>query len=656
MGGWQIVAAALLLTTVFAGCFEHGEQHRNVASRPQEVGEGHKPTTPPGQAKKGGFSDTSVFPGDYRLKTDRGTYSLVLQPGPYGIGPDNVKVLTSEHAGVAEPADIQVGYILPTGAQETEFPVIVVVSPYLNDLDAGPLRSRYNSNPKQTLPFLIDNFVPHGYAVAIVPVRGTAGNGGCYEWWGPRETADVRKAVEWIINEPWSGNLGLFGLSLGGAGAWMAAGLGREQIKTIVPSQSEPDLDSWFVRNGTPTIVATPGGTTAYWGIYSVSPFTAEAEASRRPEKISSSVLCPEIATALGASSYMAATGFRDPLGYAAARDLRPAVERNYNGSILMLHGFNDFLAYPHLVYPWVNSLEDRGLVVKHILGQWRHRLPDDPAGGPFFQPTLRVDFAEILLHWFDYWLKERKDVDLGPRVQVADTQNAWRNEDSWPPRDAIHTRFFPAQAGSLGTAAVPQGEKILLPDARRGLTRVNATYTPKENCPGCGYYETTAFATDFRFSGLAHLRITATPLGPGGYVAATLYAKHEGKYQPLTNAVMDLRFASGTGVNYLTPNAPITAELEFEPNDVLIPAGATLLLELGQYGYGDDAGLFIGEDGSLPPAKPENKAVAPAAYYRNPLYNNPVKVELGGDSTYLSLPVIERGPQSFFTAPNATP
>ncbi|MBI2077479.1 MAG: CocE/NonD family hydrolase [Euryarchaeota archaeon] len=656
MRAWAWVAVFAMLSAGLSGCLSaSGSQGRGQGTPPESPGK--KPTEPPGQEKKdteGGFSDTSVFPGEFRMKTDRGTYSLVANPGPLATGKDNVKVLKSSHPGPAEDADIQVGYILPEGATTTEFPVIVVVTPYLNDLETGPLRTRYNSNPKQTLPFLIDNFVPHGYAVAIVPARGTAGNGGCYEWWGPRETADVAKAVDWIISEPWSGNLGFFGLSLGGAGAWMAAGLGRPEVKTIVPSQSEPDLYSWFVRNGTPTIVATPGGTQAYWGIYSVSPFTVDREPSRDPSKIPGSVLCPELANAFGASGTMATTGFRDSLGYAAARDLRPAVEAKYKGSVLLLHGFNDFLAFPHLVHPWVNTLEDRGNVVKQILGQWRHRLPDDPNEGPFFQPTLRPDFAEILLHWFDYWLKGDTTVDLGPRVQVADTQNAWRNEDAWPPRDASPVKWYPKPDGALGTTEGPDGAKTLAPDARRSLTRVNATYTPQQNCPGCAYFETPSFPTETRFAGLATLRVSATPLGPGGYLAATLYAKQGGKYQPLTNAVMDLRFAQGAGAAYVTPNAPVTANLEFEPNDVVLPAGTTLLLELGQYGYGDDAGLFIGEDGSSP-AVPSNKAVAPAAYYRNPLYSNPVNVNLGGAKTYLSLPTIERGAEAFFTAPLPT-
>jgi putative CocE/NonD family hydrolase len=636
----------LLLSSALAGCLagkDDDGRDLSYALKKKEKPEKEKKDKDDPPAK-GGFSQTSVFPGEYRVK---GNHSLVLAPGPYVAADPVVVNLPIGVPDLVSPrgANLQIGYVLPVAPPGTKFPVIVQASPYYGPLTPANFHQVYNSNPDHSVSFLLDNYVSHGYAIALVPVRGTAGNGGCYEWWSDAERLDLQTAVDWIKAQDWSQDaIGFIGLSLGGAAAWMAAGLGDPAIKTIVPMSSETDLYTWFVRNGTPTIAATPFGTPAYWFLYSVSPLSAATtpEPARDPQRWPNGAACPSLADGIAAGQYMTHTGApNDPRGFVEKRDLRRHVEKNYTGSIFLITGLNDWLAYPHLVYPWVNELEEEGIVVKHLLGQRRHRTPDDPAGAPYFQPTRRVDFAEILLHWFDYWLKGDTRVDLGPRVQVADSRFGWRNEEAWPP-PSLATALYPGSARVLSSAPTDPASVQILPDPRRAIIRNDSMSPPGTSCHGCVFFSTEPFAEGLRISGIPTLKVTATPRGFGGHVTAYLYAFDESKYRPLGWATMDLRFATDLNPEPLTPNQDVVASLAFEPLDARLLPGERLVLEIFQGGYGEDASHFPG------------RALAPAAYYRMQPLTNPVDVKLGREDTVLVVPVVSPSENQLFEAPVA--
>ncbi|HWL65024.1 MAG TPA: CocE/NonD family hydrolase, partial [Actinomycetota bacterium] len=65
-------------------------------------------------------------------------------------------------------------------------------------------------HPLQTMdlracePFLTENFIPHGYAVAFLAIRGTADSGGCMNLMGSGERADIDQAITWLGDQGWS--------------------------------------------------------------------------------------------------------------------------------------------------------------------------------------------------------------------------------------------------------------------------------------------------------------------------------------------------------------------------------------------------------------------------------------------------------------------
>jgi putative CocE/NonD family hydrolase len=82
-----------------------------------------------------------------------------------------------------------------------------------------------------------DLFVPAGYALVVVDVRGTGASFGTRDSFrSPREREDCRAIADWIVAQPWSnGSIGATGVSYLGAAADFLASTGHPAVKAIAP-------------------------------------------------------------------------------------------------------------------------------------------------------------------------------------------------------------------------------------------------------------------------------------------------------------------------------------------------------------------------------------------------------------------------------------
>jgi len=338
-------------------------------------------------------------------------------------------------------------------------------------------------------------------------------------------------------------------------------------------------------------------------------------------------IVCPEALKGFYASVHSSATGERDPLGYWAERNSRPGVEKNYRGSILLVHGLQDWNVDPHHDFPWVNKLERKGLYVKYVLGQWGHAWPDS---SNYRNPIPRWDWASLLLRWWDYWLKGKTQVDLGPRVEVQDSSLQWRRDGSWPPRDARPMRLYMSPDGSLA----PNPSKDTSPGlvafdpTRPGVLSGFDLSRGSGTCPTCATFRTATLEKDLRFAGIPRVEVEVTPTGPSGHLTAWIYAVEGTGSTRLGWGQVDLRFVhGGEEAKVVTPGQKLEVVLELEPLDAVVPKGAQLALVLHQGSYADH----------VPSGATQ-----------------PVLVERGGRKNALVLDVFDRGKRSFFTPPDA--
>jgi predicted acyl esterase len=492
-------------------------------------------------------------------------YSHVSQPGPYEPLAPEIVELDSEVDG----ATIQMGLIRPAVPEGTRVPVIVHASVYYHALQT--------MNLVDCDGFLINNYVPHGYAVVLLAVRGTADSGGCMNLMGPEERADIDQAITWLGEQPWSsGSVGMWGKSYDGSTPWMAASFGNPHLKTIVPASGVPDLFALMYGAGTPDWRGPAILSDIY---YAQSAFFYAP--GRSPQHTAEVLACPEYGTGTTASLYSGATGLMDPLGYWAERRYTDDVLRNYRGSVFLVQGMQDWNVNPGQQFPWIGELEERGVPVKYMLGQWGHSWPDEVS-----PPHVRLDFADILLRWWDRWLKGRRG-STGPTAQVEDNTGVWRNSSAWPPTNGETETLWLDPARALSTTSSDQtGTEVIGPDPGRiQNTQVGASNPLAGQClPGCASFETPAFAEPYRIAGLPTLSLTVTPTGPGGGLSVFLYRVSEtGTTSRVGWGQVNLGFSEPGVPRAVTPGQEMRVEFDLQPLDAVVPAGSKLRLVVGQ-------------------------------------------------------------------------
>ncbi|MBW3582558.1 MAG: CocE/NonD family hydrolase [Euryarchaeota archaeon] len=549
-----------------------------------------------------GETVTSVFPGEYDFE---GRYSRVLEAGTLDILPGERIVVPSALDG----ADILMGVHRPK--TDEPVPVLLFASPYFGFIGGtNDVTHRLGAFGN-----LVENFVPHGYAVVGLAIRGTGGAGGCNDLMGPEETADLDQAVTWLGTQDWSnGNIAMTGVSYDGSTPWAVASTGNPHLKTIIPISGVPDMYGLMYRNGTSESRGPVVLNALYYGGNIVA-------GTATPTQMAERVVCPEAMKGIGWSVYTGLTGAHDPEGFWKERDRKPDVMANYKGSVFSVQGLQDWNVDPSQVVPWVDELERSGIRTKQLLGQWAHAWPDSIGEKGERAEDFRADHNEILLRWLDQELKG-KVVDTGAPVQVRDNLGRWRNEAHYPPHDTAWTTLHLTPDGLEETAS---GEKsvLLRPAVQEGWF----PYPPEET----GEWIDLSYgpvADDLLVVGLPKVHVAVTPLGPGSSMAAYLYERDaDGQLTRLGWTSMNLAFADGgTERKEVVAGETIVAKMEVQPMDGVVRAGNELVLRVWVYADADRLP-------SLPPS--------------------PVLLELGHDlGSVLKLPSVERGAEVYFEVP----
>ncbi|MCW8084394.1 CocE/NonD family hydrolase [Sabulicella glaciei] len=122
---------------------------------------------------------------------------------------------------------------LPEGG-EGPFPAIVVLTPYYRRFSLEP-GSTAEACPN-TAKFR-EAFVPRGYALVVVDVRGTGASFGTRDSFrSPRERDDAKELADWVVAQPWSnGSIGATGISYPGAASDFLASTAHPAVKAIAP-------------------------------------------------------------------------------------------------------------------------------------------------------------------------------------------------------------------------------------------------------------------------------------------------------------------------------------------------------------------------------------------------------------------------------------
>lgn len=142
----------------------------------------------------------------------------------------------SRYVQMRDGARLALDVYLPEGTpsgQARRFPTIVVLTPYYRRFKV----TAPGAEPSPNIAIYRDFFVPRGYALVTVDVRGCGASFGtrdCFR--SPREREDHREIADWIVAQPWSsGVIGSTGISYLGAAACFLASTGHPAVKAVAP-------------------------------------------------------------------------------------------------------------------------------------------------------------------------------------------------------------------------------------------------------------------------------------------------------------------------------------------------------------------------------------------------------------------------------------
>ena len=438
--------------------------------------------------------------------------------------------------------------------EECKVPIIAEIGPYYDDGDVDAL------TPADRLGrFLIDNFVPHGFGVAQVSVFGTGESNHCMDLMGLDEQKGIHAAVEYLGKAPFSnGAIGIIGKSYDGSTPWEAAAMGSEHLKTIIPMSGLIGAHDLMWRNGS----MEARGAIMHNGVYGSFGLDGNLEDSQNAcEGYMEGYYAGPAAYLSGDN--LAWTGS----DYWEERTFLSRALENYNGSVYIIHGIQDWNVDPHMAFPTHNILIDAGFDVKGLYGQWGHDYPDrisgheslsSGRGEEAFPYTLRWDWADDLLEWFDYYLK-----DKGPQprliAEVQDNMGAWRVESEYPPKSQEWMYY------DMDICSVISGGEV-----------VTTTSSLTIDCP--------LFTEETRIIGTPIFHVQVNTQFTSGHIFVEMVQSSNGMH--LGHAVMDLRFhAGGKEGQTLIPGETVTAKMEFFGMDVIVPEGDGIQLIISQTG-----------------------------------------------------------------------
>ncbi|AXS40082.1 CocE/NonD family hydrolase [Breoghania sp. L-A4] len=163
---------------------------------------------------------------------------------PFGLPPQPA----SQYVEMKDGCRIAIDVYLPDGGAKTaRFPSLLVFTPYFRRFKRTA-SSTVTASPNTGK--ISDYFVPRGYAVVVIDVRGTGASFGTRDGFrSPKEREDSAQIADWVIAQAWSnGVLGATGISYLGAASDFLASTGHSSVKAIAPLFSVWDTysDNYF--------------------------------------------------------------------------------------------------------------------------------------------------------------------------------------------------------------------------------------------------------------------------------------------------------------------------------------------------------------------------------------------------------------------------
>ncbi len=363
------------------------------------------------------------------------------------------------HPATSEPIDVGGGVTLRRAVPCTLSDGVVLYSDHYAPINAsGPLptilmRQPYGRDIASTVVYAHPAwFARQGYNVVIQDVRGRGDSGGQFYPF-LHEKQDGAETIAWLRTLPESnGKVGMYGFSYQGMTQLLAAAAQPEGLLCISPAMAATDLfHGWFYNNGALRLASSLG-----WGLQMLKEDARRLnlrEASERLERAWANLSAQFLETPYSAHPAIKAN--------ALSKYVVDWIEHNASGefwSRMDLSTSLDQITIPALhVSGWYDTYLNgtiagfRALTeqagTEHardnqylLAGPWVHIPWGNRIGTQNFGPEALLDTDELLLRWFNHWLKDSGEFSAEPKIKhFALNKNKWHTAATWPTESALN-------------------------------------------------------------------------------------------------------------------------------------------------------------------------------------------------------------------------
>jgi hypothetical protein len=387
---------------------------------------------------------------------------------------------TSLYLEMTDGVKLAMDVYLPEGERPLDgFPTLLHLTPYYRRFalrEGAPASTEACPNAGK----FRDMFVPLGYAMVVVDVRGTGASFGSRDSFrSPAERDDFLTIMNWIVAQDWSdGRLGATGISYVGAAADFAATTGHEGLKAIAPISAV--WDTWLDH-------LYPGGLLLTNLANSYDKLMQALDLDRREDVAAYAYFSdPYFAgpaavdedtdgelLAQAVDDHRANVSLADFIREFPYRDSTLPYDDSFSPDNFSPHSYsinnNSGLAVLS-ISGWMDGGYMNGAIARFLtlagkkdqllIGPWDHGVRTNVS---LFRDEIEPQFpllAEIL-RFFDEHVMER-DTGLRKEARVryfSFASEHWKKADTWPPHHSAHV-FHLATEGQLAQTA-PFAETI---------------------------------------------------------------------------------------------------------------------------------------------------------------------------------------------------
>lgn len=317
-------------------------------------------------------------------------------------------------------------------------------------------------------------FARHGYHVAIQDVRGRGGSSGDFYPFR-HEGRDGAESIAWLRRHTaCNGRIGMYGFSYQGATQLLAAAEQPEGLLCIAPHMTAADLfHGWFYHHG-----ALRLSSTLSWGIQMLRE-DARRKGLREPcNKLEAAwndiraqamhvpyAAHPAIADHTLPGYVRSWLTHREPGEYWSGQDISTRYDRIQVPALHIAGWFDTYLEGSIAGYLSLRHHAGTRFARDNqflIAGPWVHIPWGDRVGDAQLGEAANLNTDEILLRWFNHWLKDSGEFLTEPRIRYFTLgPNEWRSSNEWP-ADATYPLFL----HSFGSANSRKGNGSLSTDA----------------------------------------------------------------------------------------------------------------------------------------------------------------------------------------------